>query len=383
MSADADALQRARILLGARRYSDAVAVASACAASRPGDPDPLIVVAWGEIGLRHFEEAERAALSAVALAPDMAEAHRVLVGVLTSRAYAQPHQGGGRLAGRRAVKAANELLRLAPSSVSSYWSMVDACASAHDARGAVAASETAIQMAPQSAQSWLLRARAARVAQDYPVAEAAAREALRLQPDNYLANNELGLILGRQGRTAEAIQQFASTASIDPIARPARTNLLRYGAGTLQLLIMVLTAPILIVVHQPGVWILVSVGINVALWRIPPIKRWLERTALAISLRRGKSPPGRFVRQGPSVPGQSLSRVHSVRPDTPIQSYRSGRTVLVLSLLLATLMSVVVTGAAAQDAPVLLPACLLIDIPTCVLAWFVFKRIRPRPMGRP
>jgi len=48
-------------------------------------------------------------------------------------------------------------------------------------------------------------------------------------------------------------------------------------------------------------------------------------------------------------------------------------------LLLLLLIAGIVTGAAAQSAPALLPLTLLINVPTAAFAWFVFKRLRPRP----
>lgn len=363
-----DALERARVLLGARRYQEAAALAQRCASARPGDPQPLILCAWAEMGLRHFDAAEKAARDAVGFAPMLPEAHRVLVAVLTNRAYAAGPFAAGR-AGRQAVRAAEEFVRLAPTDVAAYWTMADACVAAHKPRGAVAASETALSLAPNSPQTWLIRARAARAAYDFPVAEACIREALRLEPDHYLANTELGIILRLRGRTSEALQQLASSASIDPLARPARAHLLRYGALPFLFLTLVATSPILVVLHgATALWLWGSVGINAVMWRVEPTKRVLERRALAISLWRSRRPGRRSRRKEALVPAT-----------TPIQSYRSRLAVSISFLLLLLLIAGIVTGAAAQSAPALLPLTLLINVPTAAFAWFVFKRLRPRP----
>ncbi len=371
MTAETDGLARAQLLLSTGRYQDASALAYQCAASKPGDPRPLIIAAWAEIGLRRFDAGEQAARAAIAVAPTLAEAHRALVAVLTNRAYSAGRYATGQ-AGRRAVAAAKRLVRLAPTEVSSHWALIDSCVAASRVRSAVAASNTALAMAPESTHTWFLRGRAARLAGDLQVAESAIREALRLEPDSYEANNELGIIMRGRGRTAQALQQLTSTASMNPIARPARANLVRYGAAPFQVIILLLTLPILLVVHPIIVWILVSIAINTALWRFEPTKRRLERRALAIAIWRSRRPARRSQRKEALVP-----------PHTPIQSYRNNRTVLVLSLLFLIWMSALATGAAAQLAPDFLPLCLFIDVPTCAFAWFVYKRFRPRPAVEP
>jgi tetratricopeptide (TPR) repeat protein len=368
VAAGVDTLERARLLLAAGRYPDALAFAQQSMASRPGDPDPLIVAAWAENGLRRFDEAESAARAAISASPSLPEAHRVLVAVLTNRAYATRGLARGRR-GRQAISAANVLVGLAPNSASSYLTMIDACVAAQEPRKAVAASDIALRMAPSSAHTWLLRARAARCAYDFQVAESAIREALRLEPDNYLANNELGMILRLRGRTTEALQQFQSTASMDPVARPARANLLKYGAIPFQVLILLITSPALLLIHQfSTVWIWGSIGINAFLWRVEPTKSWLEQRAMTVALWRSRRPMRRSKRKERLVP-----------PNTPVQTYRSRRKVSVLFLLLLALISVVITGAVAQAAPVYVPLCLIIDIPTCAFVWWVCKRLRPRP----
>lgn len=371
MTANTDVLARARLLLAAGRYQDAASLAYQCVASRPGDPEPLIVAAWAETGQRKFDAAEVAARAAIGFAPESPEAHRALVGALTNRAYAAGKYATGR-AGRRAMAAGKQLVRLAPNDVQSHWAMTDACTAARKGRAAVAASNTALEMAPNLPPTWLLRARAARVAGDLEVAESAIREALRLQPDNYDANNELGIILRRRGRTGEALQQLKSTAALDPIERPARVNLIRYGAVPFQVLVLLLTSPALLVVHNITAWIWGSIAINAVLWRVQPSKRWLERRALAIALWRSRRPTRRSRRKS------SL-----VWPGTPIQSYRNNRTVLVLFLLFLLWTATLATGAAAQSAPQYLPLCLVIDIPTAAFAWFVSKRFRRRPAKQP
>jgi tetratricopeptide (TPR) repeat protein len=367
VSAGSDALSRARMLLSVGRHQDALVVARQCIASRPGEPEPLIVAAFGELGLGRLDAAEATAREAVGASPSMPEAHRALVAVLTSKAYKSGEYATGN-AGRKAMAAAKGLVAMAPTSASSYWAMADACVAAHKPRAAVRASDTALELAPNSTQTWLVRARAARCAFDFQVAESAVREALRLQPNNYLANNELGTILRLRGRTAEALQQFSSTASMDPVARPARANFVRYGVLPLQLLVLAVTSPVLLVVRSPIAWIWGSIAVNAALWRAKPTKGWLERRAFNIALWRSRRPQRRSRRKEALVPAR-----------TPVQAYRSSRAVTVLFFLLLVWVSVLATGAAAQLAPRYLPLCLMIDVPTGMYGWWLYKRLKPRP----
>ena len=218
------------------------------------------------------------------------------------------------------MAAANGLVAMAPTPASSYWAMADACVAAHKPRAAVRASDTALELAPNSTQTWLVRARAARCAFDFQVAESAVREALRLQPNNYLANNELGTILRLRGRTAEALQQFSSTASMDPVARPARANFVRYGVLPLQLLVLAVTSPVLLVVRSPIVWIWGSIAVNeTPLWRAKP-------TRTGRNVGRSTSPCGAAA--GPQR--RSRRKEALVPARTPVQAYRSSRAVTVL-----------------------------------------------------
>ena len=369
--AGADALQQARMLLGARRYQDAATIAYQCAGTRPGDPQPLIVCAWAEMGLGRLDAAERAARSAVGFAPNLTEAQRVLAAVLTNRAYAGPHVTGRK--GRNAVNAARDLVRVAPDDASSYRILTDASVAARRYREAIRASNHALELGPEVPGTWLVRARAARIAYDFQVAEACAREALRLDPDHYLANTELGVIFRLQGRRAEAMQQLADSASLDPVARPARAHMIRYGAGPFLLLTLLLTSPIVFLPpHLPTIWILGSVLLDAALWRIEPTKGFLERRATAIAMWQSRRAGSRRTRRRRLVP-----------PTTPIQAYRSRRAVPVLSLLFLLLTSAVVIGATAQHAPAFLPLTLPLVIVTGALGWFVIKRIKPRPLVSP
>ena len=369
MKMETDTLERARVLLAARRYQDAAALAYQCAASRLGDPNPLIIASWAEIGLRNRDAAAQAARQAVALAPGLPEAHRVLVAALTQLAYARARSITRRRTTRPALAAARRLVELAPEEVTSHWAMTDAAVASQKVRLAVSSSSTALEMAPQSAMTWLLRARAARRAGDLQVAESAVREALRLDPENYNANTELGIIMRGRGRTADGLRQLKSTASLDPAAPYAPANLRRYGMIFLQVPVVVLMLPIFLITHETSYWIVGSFLTNFALWRFRPSRQRLERLALSIALWRSRR-SGR----------RSRRRASLVSPRTPIQLYRSQRTILALFLLLLVVMSVLVTGVVVRLPLPYLPLWLLPDVWTIMFAWLVLKRFLPRPV---
>ena len=119
------------------------------------------------------------------------------------------------------------------------------------------------------------------------MAEASAREALRLAPAFYAASNELGLILAAQGDRAGAREQFVASASIDPVAKPARVNLVRRDGWWLYLLCLLVTSPLLALTAQvkPAQtlfvgWIVMSVLVQNALLRWTPVSRWLQKRAV-------------------------------------------------------------------------------------------------------
>ena len=110
---------------------------------------------------------------------------------------------------------ARNAVTLDPHDAASYRTLAQAAAMAGQLREAKTAVDEGMRLAPEHPDTWMVRARVARLAGDLPVAEAAALHALGLDPQNYAANNELGLVLERRGRTAEALSQLARTAGIE------------------------------------------------------------------------------------------------------------------------------------------------------------------------
>ena len=314
-------MAEARLLLTARRYDDARRLAYQLSAQAPGDPAPLLLAARAEMALGRPREAEEAASQAIGLDPDSAEGHRVLARALISNAMKQPFPYRRDLAGR-ALASAREALRLAPADIDALLAAAEAAAWARRFPEAVAAVDEAVRLLPRSEQVWFTRARVARLAGDLPVAESAAREALRLAPDFYAANNELGLILSAKGDRAGARERFVASASIDPIAAPARVNLVRQrNAWWVYLLCLLVTSPLLVVAEllkAPSVaflgWVLLSVALREKLLRWGPVTQRLQHRSVAKAGKGiGEPPRARRPRTSQSSPAAPIRRRHSVR----------------------------------------------------------------------
>jgi tetratricopeptide (TPR) repeat protein len=180
-------LKRVEILLDLRRYDEALTEANRCAATSPGDPRPLLLVARAELGLGHPKRAQQAAETAIGFAPDSAAAFRLQAIALTvqARQLGRPGSRPRSYLSERALQAARQSIALEPEEPAGYWAFTDAAVVDRRLREAIAASGDAVRLAPDHPTSWLMRARVARHARDVRAAEAACREALRLDPQHY------------------------------------------------------------------------------------------------------------------------------------------------------------------------------------------------------
>jgi len=178
-----------------------------------------------------------------------------------------------------ALRASSPSAKKAQAEGLAVMTVAEAAAWARCFPEAVAAIDHAVRLYPSNEHVWFIRSRVARLARDFEVAEASAREALRLAPAFYAASNELGLILGAKGDRAGARQQFVASATIDPVAKPARINLVRRNGWWLYLLCLLVTSPLLVLTAQvkpPQTlfvgWIVVSVLLQNALLRWTPVR---------------------------------------------------------------------------------------------------------------
>jgi tetratricopeptide (TPR) repeat protein len=286
-------LQQAEALVNLRRYREAAEQAHLAAGRLPGDPAPLLIAARAESGLGDHEAAERDARRAVELAPQSSYAHRVLGWVRLSRCSQEASQSRRRSIAASAIPPAREALRLDPHNPASMVLLAEAAAFAGDKALALQSSMDAISAAPLSAEAWMVRSQVLRVAGFLSAAEGAAREALRLDPQHYAANNELGLILSRQGRAADSTRQFEATAALDPVRRSAPANLMRSGRWVSLVVCLLLALPVF---YLTPYGLLAGIGLYALVWNVPVTRRRLESWTLAYVRWRAR-------RGGPGDPG--------------------------------------------------------------------------------
>jgi len=271
-------LQEAEALVNLRRYREAGELAHRAGGRLPTDPAPLLIAARAEVGFGDHDAAERDARRAVELAPENAYSHRVLGWVRLTRCSAEHSPVRKRAIATSAIAPAREALRIDPHSSASLILLAEAAAFAGDQALALQASLEAIGTAPLSAEAWMVRSQVLRITGSLSAAEAAAREALRLDPQHYAASNELGLVLGRQGRAADSLRQFEATAALDPVRRTAPANLLRAGRWVSLVVCLLLALPV-ILLSPYGV--LVGLGLYAFVWNVPVTRRHLEAWTLA------------------------------------------------------------------------------------------------------
>jgi tetratricopeptide (TPR) repeat protein len=369
-------MAEARLLLTAHRYDDARRLAYVCSAQNPGDPAPLLLAARAELALGEAVQAERTASHAVGLDPASAEGHRVLARTLVSQAMKARDIRRYDLAAK-ALTPAQEALRLAPGDIDALLTAAEAAAWARRFPEAVAAVDEAVQLYPSNEHVWFVRSRVARLAGDLAVAEASAREALRLVPDFYAANNELGLILGAKGDGNGAREQFVASATIDPVAEPARINLVRRNGWWLYLLCLLVASPLLVLtahLKPPQAsflaWIVVSVLLRNALLRWTPLSQWLLRRAVTKSNKgTGRPSTARRSKQSNLSPAAPIRRRHQLRTGLLV-----ALTVIIVPMAVAgTAVSISSSSPAAMIAP---------DLGAVACTVALVRRLRqPKVMG--
>ena len=283
-------LLQAETLVNLRRYPEAAELAHRAAGRLPTDPAPLLVAARAEAGLGDHAGAERDARRAVQLAPESSYAHRVLGWVRITRCSGENSLVRRRSIAASAIPPAREALRLDPHNPDSMVLLAEAAAFAGDHALALQASHDAVGAAPLSPEAWMVRSQVLRITGSLLAAEGAAREALRLDPQHYAANNELGLVLSKQGRMADSARQFEATAALDPVRRSAPANLLRTGRWVSLVACLILALP-LFILSPYG--LLAGIGLYALVWNIPLTRRHLEAWTLAyVRWRARRGGPG-------------------------------------------------------------------------------------------
>src|SRR5262249_51660500 len=144
----------------------------------------------------------------------------------------------------------------------------------------------AIELAPNSPEAWICRSQVALAGRDNDAARHAAETALRLDPQNSAARNNLGVALLRSGQRAKASAAFVDAGRLNPNSKAVQHNLVLSGMFVPRIVLILALLPLLFV---PGVgttlFLVLAVGVNVLLFRVPWIKRWAQ----VRGLRAGES----------------------------------------------------------------------------------------------
>lgn len=201
-SAQARELQKVVRLLQAGQAEDALSIGKRLAAEATQAPDAYQLLGMCHAEAGNTEDAEKAFLHALALAPD----HPL---VLVN--YATMLRKAGRLepalaALRRAVAAAPDFAK--------GWSELGATLTvAGRHQHALAALERAVALQPGSELDWQMLGCALRATGDLGGAAAAFRRVIALAPGHGMASINLGTVLRMSGRADEAVACFERIAS--------------------------------------------------------------------------------------------------------------------------------------------------------------------------
>jgi hypothetical protein len=184
---------------------------------------------------------------------------------------------------------ATECVRLAPHEVNGYLHLAQAQALADNAMEANDAVQEAIRLAPNSAAVWVTASLVALGAKHTDAAISASQKALSIDPQNYAAQNNLGVALQRAGRKREGNAVLARAAQTQPGFTTARRNLSRTGFNIARLCILVVLIPLGLVAHVGLLlYFVFAFGSNVYVSRHPNVIMRLERWTAPLALRFSK-----------------------------------------------------------------------------------------------
>jgi tetratricopeptide (TPR) repeat protein len=212
-------LAHAHLLIGARRYDDALVAAQRALADDPSDPEAWCLVAAALYHLDRFGDALAAAEQAVALDPTHEWPHRLRSLSLLA------------LDNRRAaLSAAQQAVICSPDSPAANDVLTSAALASGRTREATDAAMRCIQLDPSSALGHNAVARVLLHVKDWGPAEQACRRALALDPENVAARHNLGIALSRQsGRTREAVDHLTAASKLNPRRSHSRQQAVAVG----------------------------------------------------------------------------------------------------------------------------------------------------------
>lgn len=205
---------RAEALIDAGRPTEALPLLAQAIAAEPGHTRAHCLRSLALMKQEQYPAALRSAETAVSLAPTEEWGHRLRAIVLLEM---------GRK--RQALAPAREAARLAPWEPSVLHTLARSELASGKKREARETAERLRSAAPEWNSSHELLGLIALEERHAKVAEAHYRDALRLHPGSWVAMNNLGLALQRQGRRKEAIECFHQAARLNPTKELIRKNL--------------------------------------------------------------------------------------------------------------------------------------------------------------
>jgi tetratricopeptide (TPR) repeat protein len=208
-------IQRAQLLMQARRWADAAKMLSSVLASDPSDVRARCMLAQCYLNLGLPQRTLTEANTAIGYEPNAEWAHRLRALALMRMRH-----------GKQAMAAAREAVRISPATVAPHILLSQVALQCKDMKLARAAALRAREIDPVGAATHLTLGNVEMKARNYSAAEASFREALRLDPQDPAAVNNLGNALKRQGKRSEALSLYANAARLDPRMQAPRTNAL-------------------------------------------------------------------------------------------------------------------------------------------------------------
>jgi tetratricopeptide (TPR) repeat protein len=202
VDASAAALDRAQLLLNARRYDDALQIVSRL----PEDGRARLLAAVAFTYKNDLGQALKHAEQAIALEPEVAEAHAVRSEILY------------RLARNRAsLEAAREAVRLEPESPNAQWSLARSAVAVRDWRLAELAAAQTLRLAPDWSMAHSIAAVVARKRRHSKEAEAHVRIALALDPNDPMTLNNVAVALSSRWRPhTRSVRLLEDAVRLDP-----------------------------------------------------------------------------------------------------------------------------------------------------------------------
>ncbi|MGX9296787.1 tetratricopeptide repeat protein [Tsukamurella paurometabola] len=225
--AGARTLQKAGMLVEARQFASAAALAGAYLAEHPNDPDAQVVLGEAYAGLGRAGEAKAAYRRALGADPTHYKAS-----VLLAHAYLAARDQ------QAALDVARTLVRTYPDAWGAHLTLAWVAVDTKDRTllsEAYAAARRAVELEPGEAENHVALGLAAQRLGNKDVARRANEEALRLDPTNAAALNNRGLSMKRfrPGRWTAEVDTYARSAAMDPHDPVARHNLAVMAYNTL------------------------------------------------------------------------------------------------------------------------------------------------------